>query len=350
MRCTERPFRIGEPLRQGVGEGERVVPEGVDLHGISVPGCDGHAPHGRVHPGEGGPSVAGVEEAPLVHPDREARSVHETADDPLHHGPEAVADQVGVARDPEELLDGPKVEKRAVDGVVGLGFSVPGEEVGEEPVPFVAADFGEDRDPFSDPAGAEGETGEGDQGVPAPAPEPGVTGDDGRSSRRGRDEKLAPRAEQGEEKLPVVGGIRPRDSPRGLPRRKRAKMRWFVWLRVLPFPVSCLRVHVRFFIGTEPAARVLSLVASGGRSVKNGSASFASLASSSCRRASSASHIAAGSSPEGSEETRRITVPPGSTGNLDDPREEEVLMPVEAPLLLLGIFETVVPEGRGEEP
>ncbi len=49
-------------------------------------------------------------------------------------------------------------------------------------------------------------------------------------------------------------------------------------------------------------------------SLRNGSASFPSLASSSRRRASSASHSAAGSSPEGSQETRRITVLPCSSG------------------------------------
>ncbi len=84
-------------------------------------------------------------------------------------GQKRLADQIGIARDPEELLDGPKVEKRAVDGVVGLGFSVRGEEIGEEPLPLVAADFGEDLDTLPDPARAEGEAGERDQGVPAPS-------------------------------------------------------------------------------------------------------------------------------------------------------------------------------------
>ena len=134
--------------------------------------------HDGVHPGEGRALLAGVEESPGVDADAEARSRHETVDDPFHDGPEAVADQVDIVRDPEELLNGPEIEQRTVDGVVGLGSAVRGEEIGEETLPLVPADFGQDLDPFPDTAGAKGEAGEGDQGVPAPAPEPGVAGDD----------------------------------------------------------------------------------------------------------------------------------------------------------------------------
>ncbi len=149
--------------------------------------------------------------------------VRKRSDDPFHDGPETVADQVDIVRDPEELLNGPEIEQRTVDGVVGLGSAVRGEEVGEETLPLVPADFGQDLDPFPDAAGAEGEAGEGDQGVPAPAPEPGVAGDDRRSPRRGRDEKLTSRAEQGEEEVPVftcesIGHVFRR--PRALRRRR----------------------------------------------------------------------------------------------------------------------------------
>ena len=195
--------RFAEFRRQVAGEAEGVVPEGVDLHRISVPGRDGDLSHRGVHPGQGGPPVSGVEEAPPVHADSESRSVHERADDPFHDGPETFADQGLVARDPQKFLNGPEIPERTVHGVVGLGGAVRGEEIGQEAVPFVPADLRQDLDPFRDAAGGEAETGKGDQGVPSPAPEPGIAGDDGRPSRRGRDEKRTSGAEQGEEKLPI---------------------------------------------------------------------------------------------------------------------------------------------------
>ena len=274
---------FSEFRRPVAGKAKGVVPERIDFNRGAVPRRDGDACHPGVHPGQRGPVVSGAEEPLGVHTDSEIRSLQERPDDPPHDRPETLMDQGLVRRGPQKFLNGPEIPERGVHAVVCLGCAVRGEEIGQQTVLFMPADLRQDFDPLTDAAGAEAEAGQRDQRVPSPAPEPGISGDDGRFSRWRGDEKRPGGPEEGEH------------------------------MGLIFFPVS----FGLSFVGVPVAAPQDDF------------------------GLPDRERVLAGDVAADREDHRAFSL----ERDLQDPGEKKVLLAVEAPFCLLGVLETVVPRG-----
>lgn len=191
-------------------ERQGVPPEGLDFHGISLPGGPGRVV--GVHPGE----VGGAEDQAgfRVHPDAVGGAAHDRAP----HGHEDLPDRAPVHRRVQKAVSAPcrgqlPAGREKPEGGVG-GVPVPGvvpaDHVGEGAVLFEPGKLEQDIAGLPELPRGDQAPG-GNEGVPPPIQEPGIPRDDGA--------ELAPTDDIALHRLPKPGGQVPDPDFRDVTRR-----------------------------------------------------------------------------------------------------------------------------------
>ena len=163
-------------LRNLDAELDGVVPEGVDFHLASRTRCDRPAVHDSVHPGQGQAVAAGIDQPVIQTVDVVEGAVAVCVEDLLHGVAVLLPDFAFGAGLLGVELQGAEEPERRIHGVVGSSVAIA--NVGEETVIHLGYHIVHNLLAEFRFVEGEGQARQGDEGVAAPASEPGITGDD----------------------------------------------------------------------------------------------------------------------------------------------------------------------------